>query len=143
MSHSKPCGNNFVIVDDETYLHSDIFSVVDCFYRSIAVHSTLKEPFNSVYDWPEHIDKMTHFWWIKFGGKPYQFSQYNPILKHYYAGFNENYLSDWLELFHKTLDTQLTPGQANVWKDISIQMGRGLLDRNEMLKAQKSSNHNL
>lgn len=138
MMQSKPKKDSFVTVSGVRYYHSEVFLVVDTFYKSVSTHPSLKVPFKSVYDWPEHIERMTQFWWIRFGGRPYMFSQYNPVLKHYYAGFNKKYLSEWLELFHQTLDIKLTTKQASMWKNLSKQMGIGLLARNEMIRAQKS-----
>ncbi|MCB0413388.1 MAG: group III truncated hemoglobin [Bdellovibrionales bacterium] len=120
--------------------HSDIHSVVDAFYKEVAGHIRLKVPFKSVQDWPEHIDRMTQFWWVSFGGKAYMFSQYSPVWKHYGAGFNQEYLDDWLKLFHKTLKEHLNIEQMMAWKKISERMGKNLLVSNEMIKAQKNEN---
>lgn len=136
MSRNKPASTAMVKVENIDFSHQDIFSVVDSFYRQVAQDQLLKEPFKSVQDWPEHIERLTHFWWIRFGGQPYMFSQYNPILKHFYAGFNRKLLEHWLKLFQKVLDEKLTQQQANLWKEISAVMGQGLNARNEMLKKQ-------
>lgn len=125
-----------VQVNGIVFSHKDISKVVDAFYRKVEHDSILKVPFRSVHDWPEHIKRLTHFWWIRFGGKPYMFSHYNPVTKHYFAGFNQEFLSHWLKLFHQTLNEKLSPQQAMIWKTISEQMGRGLSIRNEHFKKE-------
>ncbi len=67
-----------------------------------------------------------------------KFSQYNPVLKHYYPGFNQIYLSEWLRVFHGVLDDILNSDQFLVWKNISNKMGKGLLTSNEMIRIQKN-----
>lgn len=125
---------SFIRVSDVVFSHSDIHSVVDTFYRRVATDPILQIPFQSVHDWPEHIERLTHFWWIKFGGEHYMLSNYNPVLKHYYAGFNDQFLKHWLMLFHQVLDEKLDPHQASLWKMISEKMGHGLSLKNEMIK---------
>lgn len=120
------------------FSHSDIYLVVDNFYKKVSKHPSLKIPFQSVNDWQDHIERMTQFWWIRFGGKPYMFSQYNPVLKHYYAGFNQKYLTEWLDLFHDVIRSQLTTEQFKAWEGMSVQMGRGLLMSNKMVRVQKN-----
>jgi hemoglobin len=116
------------------FSHEDLRLVVDGFYNKVAVDPLLKVPFSSVHDWPEHIARLTHFWWIRLGGKPYMFTHYNPIQKHFYAGFNETFLERWLSLFHETMREHLKEEQVQVWKAISENMGRVLNQRNEALK---------
>lgn len=123
-----------VIVNGITFNHQDIEKVVDSFYFKVQHDAILKIPFQSVHDWPEHIQRLTHFWWIKFGGKPYMFSEYNPVLKHFFAGFNEELLTRWLSIFHATLAEHLTNAQCTLWTNISDQMGRGLLMKNELFR---------
>lgn len=133
MSYHKPESSQSIIAANVKFDHNEIYAVVDKFYRRVSEHPSLQVPFQSVHDWPEHIDRMTQFWWLRFGGKPYMYSQYNPIHKHFHAGFNKEYLSYWLELFHQVLDEELNKEQVLLWKDLSSQMGQGLLIRNEML----------
>lgn len=116
------------------FSHKDIATVIDTFYRRVEKDELLKEPFGSVHDWPEHIENLTHFWWIRLGGDSYRPVQYNPIEKHFLAGFNREFLGRWLKLFHQTLDEKLTPEQADMWKSLSEQMGEGLFAGNELYK---------
>lgn len=120
-----------VIVNGVSFTHNDILCVVDQFYRQVEHDPILSVPFKSVGDWPEHIQRLTHFWWVKFGGKVYSFNQYNPVSKHFFAGFNRELLSRWLMLFHQTLDNCLRADQAALWKLVSERMGEGLLMKND------------
>ncbi|MBX3041899.1 MAG: group III truncated hemoglobin [Bdellovibrionaceae bacterium] len=115
-----------------TFTHRDIRMVVDRFYGQVQEDSLLKVPFASVHDWPEHVRRLTHFWWIKFGGKPYMFTHYDPVSKHFHAGFNELFLERWLALFHQTMKEELTEAQSSLWAIISTRMGQALTMKNEL-----------
>lgn len=140
MKHKGPQGaEKTVSVNGVDFSHDDLFRVVDDFYTRIQNDPVLQVPFKSVGDWPEHIQKLTHFWWVRFGGKPYLFNEYNPVLKHFFAGFNEELLKRWLSIFHETLRTHLTSEQVALWKMISERMGEGLSMRNELFKREYES----
>lgn len=126
--------NDFVEIRSIRFTHGDIFSVVDSFYKVVATDPLLSVPFQSVEDWPHHIDKLTHFWWTRFGGKGYLETSYDPVTKHYEAGFNEIFLQHWLSLFSEILVTNLTPEQSQLWKSIATSMGSALHMKNEMMK---------
>lgn len=130
--------NQLVEVNGITFSHDDIYRVVDDFYTRIQSDPILQVPFKSVHDWPDHIRNLTHFWWMRFGGKPYLFHAYNPAAKHFYAGFNRDLLKRWLDLFHQTLQTQLAPEQVMLWKLISERMGESLNAKNERLTTEHS-----
>lgn len=121
------------------FAHADLHRVIDDFYTRIQHDSVLKIPFASVGDWPEHIEKLTHFWWVRFGGKPYLFNHYNPVAKHFFAGFNRELLLRWLSIFQDTLKDQLKPEQAQVWTMISERMGEVLSAKNEHFRSQYES----
>lgn len=126
---------------DFTFL--DIKNVVENFYTQVAVDPVLKVPFSTVDDWPHHIDRLTHFWWTRFGGDAYMDATYNPPEKHFLAGFNQVLLSHWLELFHRTLKSTLNPAQAQLWGSVADRMGVALNAKNEAYieahKAMKKS----
>ncbi len=130
----RPLPTETLSINNVEFSHADIFNVVDTFYALVPQDPDLKTPFQSVHDWPEHIDRLTHFWWTRFGGEAYMFAEYNPVGKHYYAGFTPELLKIWLGLFHKVLNEKLKPEQAQLWKLISEQMGKGLSAKNEMMK---------
>ncbi|UOF01350.1 group III truncated hemoglobin [Bdellovibrio reynosensis] len=136
MTQGKPQDDEAIIVNGISFSHKDIFDVVDDFYTRIQNDPALKVPFQSVHDWPEHIERLTHFWWARFGGRIYLFNDYNPVAKHFYAGFNRELLTRWLEIFGETLATHLKPDQAKLWKMIAERMGESLSIRNDLLKEE-------
>ena len=81
-----PSGNETVNVSGVLFSHNDLFCVVDDFYTRIQNDPILQVPFKSVENWPEHIQRLTHFWWVRFGGNPYLYVSYNPVEKHFAAG---------------------------------------------------------
>lgn len=136
MSDYKPNDEDTIIVNGVTFSHKDIFNVVDDFYTRIQNDPVLQVPFKSVHDWPEHIARLTHFWWARFGGQVYLFNEYNPVSKHFFAGFNRELLTRWLSIFHDTLNAQLKTDQAKLWHTIAERMGESLNFRNELLKEE-------
>lgn len=136
----KPKETDEILVNNVIFTHKDIFNVVNDFYTRVQTDSLLKVPFSSVHDWPEHIQRITHFWWIRFGGKPYLFAEYNPVLKHFYAGFNAEFLTRWLQLFHATLRSHLNQSQSDLWVLISERMGQALSMKNEYFREQYEQN---
>lgn len=140
MNHQNPPDSaESVTVGPAAFTHEDIRRVVDDFYGRVQNDPILQVPFSSVHDWPGHIKRLTHFWWIRFGGAPYLAGSYNPVLKHYVAGFNAEFLSRWLGLFHDTLKTHLTETQAVTWARVSESMGQALSVKNELFKKQCES----
>lgn len=130
---SLPNSNESILVNGILFKHENIFRVIDDFYHRVQKDEHLKIPFQSVHDWPEHIKRLTHFWWIRFGGKAYMFTEYNPVAKHYFAGFNAFLLERWLKLFHQTLMDHLNSDQIKLWKVITERMGQSLTIKNEYL----------
>lgn len=128
-----------VTLNGVEFSHEDIFRVVDDFYTRVQNDPLLQVPFESVHDWPEHIERLTHFWWTRFGGEPYLSISYNPVAKHFQAGFNREFLTHWLFLFHDTLKTKLKSEQASLWTLISERMGEALFSKNEYLKRAHDS----
>jgi hemoglobin len=128
-----------VDVNGVIFKHEDIFRVVDDFYSRIQQDHLLQVPFKSVGDWPEHIERLTHFWWTRFGGDPYLFNQYNPVAKHFFAGFNRELLTRWLFIFHDTLKANLSAEQAALWTAISKRMGEALFMKNESFRREYES----
>lgn len=133
---TKPHAEDFITVNKLSFTYQDINSVVDDFYGRIQKDSLLSIPFQSVHDWPEHIDNITHFWWIRLGGKPYMFSEYNPVAKHFFAGFNADLLKRWLDIFKATLNDHLSTEKANLWWLIAQKIGEALTYKNEIFAQQ-------
>lgn len=134
MSQESIPKENKIKVNGIEFSHQDFFNVVDDFYTRIQNDPVLQVPFRSVGDWPEHIQKLTHFWWVKFGGAPYLFNYYNPVEKHFFAGFNDELLERWLRIFRETLNTHLTQDQAALWTLISERMGHALSLKNDLYR---------
>jgi len=128
-----------IAINGVAFSFADIERVVDYFYRALAADEILKVPFSTVLDWNHHIELMTNFWWIKFGGKLEVRYPYNPIPKHFQAGFNDELLARWLGLFYKTLDNTLSVQQRDAWYLISESIGHTLTLKNELFKAQLGS----
>lgn len=141
MDEPKVKPTDEITVNGVTFTHEEMFQVVDTFYTKIQDDPLLKVPFQSVHDWPEHIRRLTHFWWIRFGGKPYLFANYNPVAKHFFAGFNGVFLERWLRLFHEVLDEKLNHDQAALWKLVSDRMGHALSFKNELFKKAYEEEH--
>ena len=132
-----PHESEAIDVDGIMFTHGDIYKVVDQFYTKIQEHGLLKVPFQSVHDWPEHIRRLTHFWWIRLGGDPYMAQPYNPVEKHYHAGFTRELLAHWLMLFHETLESLLTQKQADLWGEYANHMGQALASKDEYYRSMK------
>ena len=140
MTVSKiPSDSDSVTINGIVFSHLNIFCVVGDFYTRIQQDPDLQDPFKSVVDWPEHIKNITHFWWIKFGGKSYLLNNYNPVAKHFFAGFNRELLKRWLVIFHETLRTHLTSEQVAIWTAISNSIGESLAIKNEQYKIKHES----
>lgn len=116
-----------------SFTWDDINRVVSAFYNEIARDPVLKHPFNTVDDWPHHIERLTHFWWIRFGGTPYMSVSYDPVGKHYETGFNVPFLERWLSLFEDALKKNLTKEQAELWHGFATNIGQALTRNNEMM----------
>lgn len=129
-----------ILVHHIPFTHKDIFTVVNDFYHRVQTDPLLQVPFKSVHNWPEHIQRITHFWWIRFGGTPYMSAEYNPVLKHFFAGFNAEFLERWLQLFHATLHTHLNDQQRELWALISVRMGHSLSIKNEYFREHYEQN---
>lgn len=94
--YKKPLDKEKVFLSGIAFEFKDIQSVIHLFYTEVSKHKSLQVPFSSVEDWDYHINKLSHFWWCRFGGKPYMDVSYNPPLKHLEAGFNKNFLDEWM-----------------------------------------------
>ena len=108
-------------------------TVVDEFYNKIQTHPTLAAPFSSVHDWPAHKEKIGDFWWVVLGGKPQASYKYDPVGKHFMAGFNASLLEDWKQLFRETLVLNLDQRLADMWFSRVQMIGENLLTQNERL----------
>lgn len=122
-----------LIVMGVTYTWEDIYKVVNTFYQQVQTDPLLKIPFLSVEDWPHHTERLTHFWWMRFGGRPYLDVRYDPVGKHFETGFNAHFLERWLELFQTVLKSKLSPAQAEQWYELVQSMGVSLSRNNDLM----------
>ncbi|MGE3684647.1 MAG: group III truncated hemoglobin [Bdellovibrionales bacterium] len=129
---SFPKDNDFLEVAEFSF--GEVREVVSGFYSKVAVDPLLKKPFASVDNWSHHIERLTHFWWVRLGGKPYLQTRYNPVKKHFLAGFDQNLLKQWLTLFESTLNKSLAPDKARLWLNIANSMGSALTLKNELYR---------
>jgi hemoglobin len=133
MNSDYPKKEDFIEVNNTRLTFEDIHRVVEEFYGKVATHRYLKIPFNTVEDWPYHIEKLTHFWWIRFGGKAYMDVQYNPVQKHFETGFSAEFLDMWLTLFKEVLNSTLTIDQSKLWFMFAEGIGNALSHHNELM----------
>ena len=129
-----PLPTDKISVNGIDFTFQQIFCVIDQFYNRVQADFVLSIPFQSVEHWHEHIDRITHFWWIRLGGAPYLFTTYNPVEKHFMAGFNEQLLSRWLGLFNEVCKSLLSSKQADIWSLIAVKIGHALTVKNEMYR---------
>lgn len=110
-----------------------VLTVVDEFYNLIQTHHTLAKPFGSVENWDEHKKRIAEFWWTALGGQPTESYKYNPVAKHFSAGFNHALLKDWQALFKQVLDKHLAEDLAAKWFDRVELIGSNLERINDQL----------
>lgn len=104
-----------------------IAAVVDDFYSRIQHHPTLAGPFGIVHDWPAHKAKMTHFWWLSLGGRPYLDYRYEVMPKHAAVGVTAALVDDWLALFETVVHAHVeAPALADAWLFRARRMGDSL-----------------
>ncbi|MGZ3744716.1 MAG: group III truncated hemoglobin [Pseudobdellovibrionaceae bacterium] len=137
-----PKSKEYLELNSVKFTFQDINAVVEDFYGKVAADPLLKIPFQSVEDWPYHVQRLTHFWWGRFGGTPYMNTTYNPPEKHFFAGFNQDFLARWLLLFQETLKNILSSEQADLWSMIAISMGKALTIKNELYRQEYEAARN-
>jgi hemoglobin len=121
-----PNKNDVIKIKECPFSFAQVNAVVFQFYQLVSMDELLKKPFSSVEDWPHHIENLTHFWWCRLGGQAYLQVTYNPVEKHFQAGFNPIFLKRWLELFREVLKTNLSPEQVEIWASLAERMGNAL-----------------
>lgn len=91
----------------------DIRILVHSFYSKVLENELLSPVFNEKIredQWPEHLDKMVHFWQtLLLGDHTYSG---NPLAHHLHLPVSEAHFSEWLHLFHATIDTHFNGEKA-------------------------------
>lgn len=111
-----------------------IDQVVDDFYNRIQKHPSLSKPFSIVNHWKDHKEKIAEFWWVVLGGAPRNSYKYDPVSKHFSAGFTQALLDDWKALFFEVLSAYLPLDLAQAWQSRVELIGGNLLLQNEKKK---------
>lgn len=132
--NQRPEKSDSIEINGVRFTFNDIHEVVSRFYTKVEHDEVLKVPFATVHDWPVHIDRLTHFWWTRLSGSRYLDVTYNPVEKHFEAGFNDEFLQRWLNLFGETMRSALNEDQATLWLAIAMRMGQALGFKNEMYR---------
>lgn len=114
-----------------------IDQVVDDFYNRARNHPSLAQPFSIVHDWPGHKEKIAQFWWVVLGGIPKASYKYDPVRKHFSAGFNATLLSDWKYLFKTVLQDHLNPELSDKWYSRVEIIGDNLLIQDQRLHHER------
>ena len=110
-----------------------IDQVVDDFYNRARNHPSLAQPFSVVHNWEDHKAKIAQFWWVVLGGIPKASYKYDPVGKHFAAGFNASLLSDWKLLFKTVLQDHLNPELSDQWYSRVEMIGDNLLTQDQRL----------
>jgi hemoglobin len=80
---------------------NDIVLLVDSFYEKVRKDELLAPIFAHL-DWPKHMPTMYNFWAsLLLGDNSYQG---NPFQKHIHLKIDTRHFSQWLVLFHQTVD---------------------------------------
>lgn len=103
-----------------------IKAIVDDFYNRIQVHPTLAGPFQVVTNWPEHKERLVHFWWLSLGGEAYADYQYNVGPMHMVLGIDDSHVDDWLALFFDVMSEHIPAEQVAIWHGRATHMGRSI-----------------
>ena len=92
----------------------DIVRMVDRFYEKVREDTLLAPIFNHV-DWSSHMPVMYNFWSsILLGDQSYQG---NPFQKHVRLPIDAAHFTQWLKLFHETIDELFQGSTASEVKD--------------------------
>lgn len=132
--------------DNEIIGLETIRAVVDEFYERIQSHPTLAEPFAIIHDWPEHKDRLAHFWWLSLGGEPYRDYQYNVGPLHMALDINDAHVDDWLDLFYEVMSKYIAEEQVDAWHGRAQNMGRSirmLVEYGQQMRAQQAAQQQL
>lgn len=92
----------------------DIRLLVDSFYAKVRENKLLNPVFQDKISedrWPAHLEKMYRFWQTLLLEEPTY--QGNPLMHHLQLPLTEKHFSEWLNLFHETVNQHFTGEKAN------------------------------
>lgn len=96
-------------VNHDIINRDDVKILVDSFYDKVQADELLGPIFSHV-DWPHHLPVMYNFWSsILLGDQSYNG---NPLQKHIPLPLTQQHFSQWLHLFHKTIDEHFSGEKA-------------------------------
>lgn len=100
-----------------------IFRVVELFYQSATSDVLIGyhfEKFNDESVLGPHLERITSFWEMQLTGttsRPFDKS-FHLLFTHLQLNIRQGELGRWIQLFHKTIDSQnLDPEMSQLWKE--------------------------
>jgi hemoglobin len=112
-------------VADVAFFPADIERLVDCFYDRVQVDPLLGPVFDAaVHDWTQHKRTLVAFWSaVVLRSGTYRG---NPMAAHRPHPIHAGHFVRWLDLWRRTADDVLLPGQADIVHDYAMRIGRSL-----------------
>ena len=99
----------YVMEKTEIYSRREIKLLVDAFYEKVIADPLLGPVFAHV-NWPTHLPIMYNFWSsMLLGDRSYQG---NPFQRHVHLDIDQTHFSQWLLLFHQTIDERFDGEKA-------------------------------
>ena len=82
----------------------DVKTLVNTFYAKVREDDLLKDIFNNVIDnrWTEHLEKLSRFWQTVLLEEHTYYG--SPFLPHAKLPVDKAHFTQWLHLFHSTID---------------------------------------
>lgn len=107
----------------------DVRMLVNSFYRKVREDELLKDIFNNVIEdrWPEHLEKLSRFWQTVLLGEHTYYG--SPFLPHAKLPVHQAHFTQWLNLFHATIDEHFCGTNAEQAKWQSKRMAEMFLSK--------------
>ena len=87
----------------------DLIVLVDSFYEKVNSDALLGPVFSHV-DWPKHLPVMYNFWCSMLLGEVSY--KGNPLQSHMHLPIQKEHFTQWLKLFHETVDEHFNGEKA-------------------------------
>lgn len=109
----------------------DIEVLVDVFYSKVMQSNSL-EPFFKDLNWDVHLPRMKKFWrFVLLDEAGYT---ENVTRKHLHMSLSKELFTDWLILFHKTVDELYSGPKASLAKTRATLIGMGIQSKMNLLE---------